>query len=873
MDEFAIPNLILRHFDLSSTPWTEYTSHQVEERRRKLPGGKLFFDRLLDLVGLDGPSLYPPNTPATLRRLLHSIHSLEIDRLKKDCFYYYLLKDYDVSASTAQPSMDIDIDVNDSNEEEDLAVISTSHKGGNRSKSQEFAKRRCMPLMWKRFMDGYWGLDHGLWESAITSLSDPAITTLNFVPSIIQTLSTHVSPPSHALSLIHNFLVSAHPELTTQEENDVRLIALASAGSIPQAFSLIRSSESEPERRRSRENLWLWILGSPRISCGLLQLGAGAGAKHQIQTKCLKELLHIPLSFEENTHLIQFLTHPPSRNISSSALSLLHDLITLRLIHQGQYSESLLLDKQLAGTGGNEKDRQRRREMVREFISILPEAQRLALSLDVEQRKDDLPQVNGYSNRENEDTDMGSSWIKINSDIDADGPTPSYAEIASEPPSLPIPAAVPSPAPPAIATNAESDSAIALISTPISAPTPIRPSTTHTSLFTAAQNAPLPSSPQKPASPFSGPPRFAPGSSAVPSPKRILSGSPFNPPQASSSASKARNSSKGSPAPPLRLPKTIINDDDDQDEEGSVLGRRNDPKQRGRRGLGGRSGSKSVEPQNQHDKENENENEDRNMEVDQDTEDGHEAAASSSKAQTQVENTNAPPRSTRKPRQTTSTEKDNQRRRHNTPPPTSNQTTEKGAEPVTPGLNGMPGSFTQSRDNGEMPPPPSTLTKSRNTRASSHVPESVKGRSRITRSASRAILDEDDDDVEGGEAGRGVNGNGNGKPPTKKTRSSATAALSTSTSTSARKPPRAKTSARASLAPSDYTDDHTPSASVRRSTRSISRASTAQPSEQGSPTPSMTSVAGGGGRKGTGRRGSRAGSATPRMSTRVSKRA
>lgn len=28
----------------------------------------------------------------------------------------------------------------------------------------KFARRRCMPRNWKIFIDGYWALDHGLWE-------------------------------------------------------------------------------------------------------------------------------------------------------------------------------------------------------------------------------------------------------------------------------------------------------------------------------------------------------------------------------------------------------------------------------------------------------------------------------------------------------------------------------------------------------------------------------------------------------------------------------------------------------------------------------------------------------------------------------------
>lgn len=97
-----------------------------------------------------GPSLYPPTTPAALRRLLHSIHSSPVDRLKQDCFFYYLLRDYDVVAPTANghPSeMEVD---------EGEAKPS--------SRAEGFARQRCLPKAWRVFMNGYWALDHALFD-------------------------------------------------------------------------------------------------------------------------------------------------------------------------------------------------------------------------------------------------------------------------------------------------------------------------------------------------------------------------------------------------------------------------------------------------------------------------------------------------------------------------------------------------------------------------------------------------------------------------------------------------------------------------------------------------------------------------------------
>jgi hypothetical protein len=145
-DEFALLITITRHFDLSSLPYDD-TPIQIQ-RRTTYPDRLLFIDRLLSLAEIDGlssfllmmrneelivgPTLYPPTSPAGYRRLLGAIHTSPLDRLKKDCFYYYFLKDY----------------------------------GGEdgQDRAGAFGKVRCLSKTWRVFMDGYWALDNGLWE-------------------------------------------------------------------------------------------------------------------------------------------------------------------------------------------------------------------------------------------------------------------------------------------------------------------------------------------------------------------------------------------------------------------------------------------------------------------------------------------------------------------------------------------------------------------------------------------------------------------------------------------------------------------------------------------------------------------------------------
>lgn len=350
---------------------------------------------------------------------------------------------------------------------------------------------------------------------------------------IVQTLSTSVSPPQLACSLLHSFLLSTQPNFPNPSlESDVRLIATASATSIFAALGCTRQESSPEQRKRMREVVWSWMLGAPRTPCG--------AGNHVVQSKALKELIHAPLLPEEETHLTEFLSHPP-RSVPSSALSRLHDLVTIRLIHQGHYNQVIQLDKKLAGNGaGTQGDRQKRREMVREFISILPEAHRRVLLTDVEgSLRRAEKEINGFS----EDMDMIGSWLQVDG-VDESTPTPTFALVS---PSVPVtvPASVPVPV--------------------TVAPTPIRSVPSSSNLVHLAHAASVASPSQRPErthSPFGGPPRFAQGatvSSSSPRQSQAFTGSPFSLPQ-KTAAAKAHTS------PEKPRPKMVINDDQEAEE-------------------------------------------------------------------------------------------------------------------------------------------------------------------------------------------------------------------------------------------------------------------------------------------------------------------
>ncbi|WVQ71842.1 hypothetical protein IAR50_001384 [Cryptococcus sp. DSM 104548] len=545
-DQFAVPASVLRHFDISASPWIDDSvAGTIEQRRQSSPGEKLFYDRLLEIAGIDGPSVYPPRNPADIRRLLHSINSTDLDRLKKDCYFYYLLKDYDAQPQAAE--------INGDGEGEEMDLDGAALVRSCDGRAEEFAKKRCMPSQWRLFIDGYWALDHWLWEDAVGSLSDPSISEINFIPEIVQALSSSVSPSNLSSSLLHSLLLTTQTQLPYgTPENEMSVVATASAASLSEAFTVIRRAPDAQNQSQLREAVWCWALGAPRTLCG--------EGSHPVQPKALKELLHIPLLPAEETHLVDFLSRPP-RTISTPAVSQLHDLVTLRLIHQGHYSQALQLDKQLAGSAGKQEDKERRREIVRGFIAVLPEVHRRVLMADLESGAGKQGMVNGNT----EDVNIG--WAQADGIVDAPAPVPIPAVAASAQPS---------------------------------APTPVR-STSSSALAHIARATPQQASPahERVSSPFHGPPRFAPApdpstSTSSPRQTQAFSGSPFSlpPKSAAALAQKAALEKKA-------LPKKVVNDDEEEEEallRGSVRGKGKPTRQGGMR-RSARQSSMSIEPE------------------------------------------------------------------------------------------------------------------------------------------------------------------------------------------------------------------------------------------------------------------------------------
>lgn len=215
--------------------------------------------------------------------------------------------------------------------------------------------------------------------------------------------------------------------------------------------------------------------------------------------QALSSLLNLPLTHHEHTQLIAYLNRP-SPSIPHASMSILHDLVTLRLIHQGRYAEGIQLDRDLAASAsGGESDRQRRREMVRDLVAVLPEVQRNILLVDRDEHED-----------------LSSSWEVVQ----PASSTPALPNGQSKNGSLPLSATD------AFRASTRPNDAVlhALVQNQQRPVSHIRDlSAANPTVAALASAIPLPSSPgissaaaRPPHSPFAGPPRFANGHAASP---------------------------------------------------------------------------------------------------------------------------------------------------------------------------------------------------------------------------------------------------------------------------------------------------------------------------------------------------------------------
>ncbi|KAF2675909.1 hypothetical protein K458DRAFT_447784 [Lentithecium fluviatile CBS 122367] len=139
--------------------YSESLVNDIQTNQHAL-GGRTFFERLLDVLGIKlDRRMYPPSTPTILLDLHMRITNSRISLHYKHCLIFYMLKDI----SSSSPSMP------------DVA--------------QAMAKNVHLDKRFYSFIEGIWELDHLQFETAVQNLTYPGLIA-TFPDEILMVLLT-----------------------------------------------------------------------------------------------------------------------------------------------------------------------------------------------------------------------------------------------------------------------------------------------------------------------------------------------------------------------------------------------------------------------------------------------------------------------------------------------------------------------------------------------------------------------------------------------------------------------------------------------------------------------------------------------------------
>jgi Nuclear pore complex assembly len=264
---------------------------------------------------------------------------------------------------------------------------------------------------------------------------DPRVIS-DFVPKIIYALS--LASPSH----VTRFIRLAKPVLSGPEDEEslsIYIRALCEQNVI-EAWLFTRTFPEEREKGEDASKArFIWMILE---YCLIRGCSISSSISHRFslespadttvyiakpRSKELQTLITFPLTSYEQTVLNTYVLRPPS-SLPESSLAVLQDLITVRLVHQGKYSDAIVLDRLFVsetagrvGAGGGgvvAKAAESRRETFRDLMAVLPDVQRrlLELKLDDPQPSSTQTQTEARS-QQDINKDLAMSWEDLGGSI------------------------------------------------------------------------------------------------------------------------------------------------------------------------------------------------------------------------------------------------------------------------------------------------------------------------------------------------------------------------------------------------------------------------------------------------------------------------
>ncbi|EJD51254.1 hypothetical protein AURDEDRAFT_149884 [Auricularia subglabra TFB-10046 SS5] len=348
---------LLEWFDLSEDafPWREELAASIHARR-SLMGGELFIDTLLPAAadsrllgdsedsmdeGSSAGPLYPPTDPAMFRRLLHALQRSPHSGTKRDSIALYFLCAW-YPAAAADPN-----------------GFSTGADGEpyanalDDAKLRKFTQALLIQPHYASIVRAYYLLDHGQLEPAVALLSDARILP-EWSSKILNTLSLpglDVTAP-----LVLKYIRCSKPTLSAWDDMTIYLSALVKT-SLMEAWLYQRSFPNGPLRQQFIRRI---------LDLSLIP---------EHKSEPLKLLVAFPFDEAEETTIRSYAQEPPDA-LPPKSLAVLRQLLLVRLIQSGKYTEALKFDRAMPVPDRDEARIKERQALMQHVLSLIPPAQR-----------------------------------------------------------------------------------------------------------------------------------------------------------------------------------------------------------------------------------------------------------------------------------------------------------------------------------------------------------------------------------------------------------------------------------------------------------------------------------------------------------------
>ncbi|QDS71411.1 hypothetical protein FKW77_003250 [Venturia effusa] len=249
--------------------------NQINKARDQF-GGKLFFDRLLEEINIEGKKVYPPQNNSDLRKLYKSLIASDAPEHAKQSMVFYLLKDLEL--------------------------------GPGNSAATQFAEDCFLPYKLVTFIEGIHNLDRSQFEPAMEYLTSPSLDP-KYCEEILKAL-LHIGKNRLALA----YYQTVSPSL---EDHDllIQYFTMVAKGSVTEAFYFIRTQR-------------------PSEQCNLLQILIERTCQGSPDDGI--ELVDLPFSQKEEADFEHFLLRDShGRNCPHAA-----DMVMMRRISTGKFAQA-----------------------------------------------------------------------------------------------------------------------------------------------------------------------------------------------------------------------------------------------------------------------------------------------------------------------------------------------------------------------------------------------------------------------------------------------------------------------------------------------------------------------------------------------------